>query len=469
MAHKRLTASQQFEVDKIKRKSILTTIITSVTTLLIGGFIGAKIIHSKYEIYDNPEVQKFMDVYNIMVDEWLYGDEDYEDSLIDNAIDSLVNNDDPYTFYTTKDESQNLTMTQKGLGFRYIYYGGNYYINHVFDGSDAKEKGLKEGDVVVASKIDNEWKVLNELTYEQGRNAMLGKENTLCYRLSNGNEITFERSDFYYNGATIVNSEVIDGHLKVALKIDTFLDINLGSKVENLLKSCLETHNKSNIAQLTIDLRGNGGGYVDSAIDLASLFVNKGSTILKYRYKDGREDEFKTTSNKVFSIPKFYILQDSGSASASETFTVAMQDLAKPNSFDVKVIGTTSFGKGLVQSVKYYEDGSALRYTIAETVSPLGRCINKIGIAPDVDLRAYAYYFGEWGTMNEEAISNALFCLNFVLDGEYTSLNDAVLAFQNEYSLNTSGTLDVETSKLLQKLSYDKYLSIIYSYNYELI
>ena len=123
MAHKRLTASQQFEVDKIKRKSIITTIITSVTTLLIGGFIGAKIIHSKYEIYDNPEVQKFMDVYNIMVDEWLYGDEDYEDSLIDNAIDSLVNNDDPYTFYTTKDESQNLTMTQKGLGFRYIYYG----------------------------------------------------------------------------------------------------------------------------------------------------------------------------------------------------------------------------------------------------------------------------------------------------------------------------------------------------------
>ena len=155
MAKHKLTASERYEVDKIKRKSIITTITSVIISLLLGGFIGGKIIHNKYKMFDNPEIQKFLDVYNIMIDEWLYSDKDYEDGLIDNAIDSLVNNDDQYTFYTTKDESQNLSMTQKGLGFRFIYYGGNFYITTVFEGSEAQNSGLKEGDVVVASKINS--------------------------------------------------------------------------------------------------------------------------------------------------------------------------------------------------------------------------------------------------------------------------------------------------------------------------
>lgn len=466
MGKKKLSAQEQFEIDKIKKKSFIRTVICSISFLIIGGILGGELIHNKYKKYDDENIQKFVDIYNIMLDEWLYGENDDKDQLIDNAIKTLVNNEDPYTFYTSKDEDQNLSVKQKGLGFKYSYYGGNYYITYVYEGSAAFNQGLKEGDIVVASKINNEWITLKDKTYEESRKAMLGENDAVMYRLNDGKEIAFNRSEYKYKGAEIINSYYTENKgFNISIKIDTFLALNLDRIVENILKDCLKDKS-SNINQLTIDLRGNGGGYVSSSINLASLFVKKGSTILSYRYKDGRIESFKTEKNKKFNVNKFCILQDGNTASASETFIMALKDLASDNNFDVEVIGSTSYGKGIVQEVKYYEDGSALRCTIAETLSPNGTCIHKIGIHPDNDLSAAYYYFGEWGVMDEDAKEKALFCINFVLDSNYDSFESAVKAFQNEYNLESSGQLNIETSQLLQELSFDKYLKVIKSYIY---
>lgn len=471
MKKKILSAQVQFEIDKIKRKSFTRTIICSVSFLILGGIIGGTVIHNKYKQFDDPNVQKFVDAYNIMVDEWLYGEQDNQDQLIDTAIKSLTNNEDPYTFYTTKNENQNLSTTQNGLGFRYSYYGGNYLITYVYEDSDAYNQGLSEGDVVVASKIDGEWITLKDKTYEESKKAMLGENDVVMYRLIDKNniekEISFKRSEYKYKSAEIINSYLTEkNELNVTIKIDTFLSLNLKQYTEDILDDCLENYSKTDINQLTIDLRGNGGGYVSSAVELTSLFVKKGSIVLSYRYKDGSMDHFETKTNKKFNVNKFCILQDANTASASETFIMALKDLAEDNNFEVEVIGTTSYGKGIVQEVKYYSDGSALRCTIAETVSPNGVCIHKIGIKPDVDLSAAYYYFGEWGTMNEESKEKVIFCINFVLEEEYDSFEEAIKAFQNENGLETSGELNIETSQLLQKLSYDKYVSIVDTYIY---
>ena len=261
----------------------------------------------------------------------------------------------------------------------------------------------------------------------------------MTYRLANSSEITFIRSDYLLSGVRLIHSGVENNRLHVGIKIDTFLDENLSNKVDQILKDCLKEHNKTAIGQLTIDLRGNGGGFVDEAINLASLFVEKGSTIIKYRYKDGSEKSFKTTTSRKYEIPQLYILQDHSSASASESFTLAMQDLSTDKLLNTKVIGTKSYGKGLVQSVKYFSDGSALRYTIAETLSPNGRSINKVGIVPDVDISYPFYYFGEQEQLNQSTKDFIVKSINFIMNEEYDLFNEASLKqfFNTPYIVTT--------------------------------
>jgi carboxyl-terminal processing protease len=468
MDKNRINAQVEFEVSKVKRKFTRIYIISILSCLIAGFAAGYAIIKSQYSKYDDPNIQKFVDIYNIMVDEWYYGEDDFEEDILDDAIDSFVNQEDPYTFYTSKDESQNLTVNQKGLGFRYMYYGGNFYITYVYKNSDAEAKGLKEGDVIVASKVEGEWKVLDDLTYEEACEALVASKEEMTYRLANSSEITFKRSDYLLSGVRLIHSGVENNRLHVGIKIDTFLDENLSNKVDQILKDCLKEHNKTAIGQLTIDLRGNGGGFVDEAINLASLFVEKGSTIIKYRYKDGSEKSFKTTTSRKYEIPQLYILQDHSSASASESFTLAMQDLSTDKLLNTKVIGTKSYGKGLVQSVKYFNDGSALRYTIAETLSPNGRSINKVGIVPDVDISYPFYYFGEQEQLNQSTKDFIVKSINFIMNEEYDLFNEAILSFKEQNGLTLNEEFDIETAKLIQKMAYDKYVEINYSYLHEL-
>ena len=115
-----------------------------------------------------------------------------------------------------------------------------------------------------------------------------------------------------------------------------------------------------------------------------------------------------------------------------------MQDLSTDKLLNTKVIGTKSYGKGLVQSVKYFSDGSALRYTIAETLSPNGRSINKVGIVPDVDISYPFYYFGEQEQLNQSTKDFIVKSINFIMNEEYDLFNDAIMSFkeQNGLTLN---------------------------------
>ena len=134
-----------------------------------------------------------------------------------------------------------------------------------------------------------------------------------------------------------------------------------------------------NINSLIIDLRGNTGGYLKGATDIASMFVEKGKVLYMLENKDSKESYYDET-NERRNLPVI-VLIDGGSASASEVLAGALKD-----SYGATLVGKLSYGKGKVQQTNKLEDGSMVKYTIARWLRPNGECIDEIGIQPDYEV-----------------------------------------------------------------------------------
>ncbi|MGM9858340.1 MAG: S41 family peptidase [Bacilli bacterium] len=460
-------------VEKSAHKKVVvrSIIISSAISLLVGGAVSGIVVYQQYKKYDDPNIAKLLEVYDIMIDEYFFGEEDIDKSVVDAAINGMTSCGDNYTFYTTNKEDQHLSTTQQGLGFKFIYYGGNAFVQWTYGNAPCNEVGLSEGDVILSSWVNDEEKVFADLSYSEFIDAIYNDEsNTLKYRIldkeTNSEKIIqFDRGDYYYYGAKKIDSRIVGGKLIATIKVDTFLDQHLEVTVRNVLKLIEDEHGQQ-IDQLTIDLRSNGGGYVQSAVNLCGLFLPKGSTVLQYVYKDGTVESYKTSTNPTYShIKKFNIIQDRNSASASETFALAMK-YAK----DATIFGTTSYGKGIVQSLKYFSDGSVLRYTSAKSQYPISQneavCIHGIGIAPSdgYDLNDCFYFYGELNleayTQEEqkEIKDRIIRSVNLLLGTSYASYNEALEKYQEARSLSITSSMNLETGRLLQKELYDYYL-----------
>ena len=455
-------------------KSIL---ISSAISLIAGGVGGGVLVYQNYKQYNNEDIKKLLEVYDIMVDEYFFGEDDISSKVTSSAINAMASCGDKYTFYTATQADQNLSTTQYGIGFKYIFYGGNAYVQWTYGAAPCAEKGLSEGDIILSSYVDGEELVLSTLDYAGFTNAIQNyNSNVLKYKVFDYETqqeiiVEFERGDFYYYGAKRIDSRIVDGKLLATIKVDTFLDQHLDVTVKNILKLIEEEHGKK-IDQLTIDLRSNGGGYVQSAVKLCGLFLPRGSTVLQYLYKDGTIEDYKTDSNPSYShIKQFNIIQDAGSASASETFALAMK-YAK----NATIFGQTSYGKGIVQSLKYFDDGSVLRYTSAKSQYPINQnesvCIHGIGIAPttEYNLNDVFYYYGELDLteFEEDEVleikQRIIRTINIILNTEHTNYDDAITSYQSTKGLDVTGSMNLETGKSLQKELYDYYLTCLESF-----
>jgi carboxyl-terminal processing protease len=136
--------------------------------------------------------------------------------------------------------------------------------------------------------------------------------------------------------------------------------------------------NVDKVAAIILDLRGNGGGYLNEGIGVASLFIKSGSTIVSDSGLHSPEHAYKATGGAFTDVP-LYVLVDRNTASASEIVAGALQDYKRAT-----LIGETTFGKGLVQSLEPLTNGGLLKVTSAVYLTPKGRNINKKGITPDV-------------------------------------------------------------------------------------
>lgn len=375
-----------------KRKIPIGFIVLSIF-LIIGGIVGGIFIGRNTNSLTEEE-QKLVDGYRLLKEDWLYGNE--EAYLGDVAAKSLINGiaqnkNDNFTFYTSTSAEQGLSTDGNGFGFSSHYYDGGLYITDVSLDSTSYRAGLRKKDVLYSVKIASQDEFFfKEHSYSE-INAKLSSVNDtttsfefhgIRYLEKEKKDIviTFMRGHYQENLVEVIQTPLAENDKCMIIKVNTFLG-NPTAALDGCLKDYYSNHQ---IEKLVLDLRGNGGGYVSQASEMAKLFVKKNTLIYQLRNKDGRIlEETKQTKDPKYEISQYAIITDQNTASASEIFTLAM--LAGSNTF---TYGFKSYGKGIAQSFKTFSDGSVIRYTYAKVYGPNRDdtdtiCIHGVGIQPD--------------------------------------------------------------------------------------
>lgn len=283
---------------------------------------------------------------------------------------------DKQTFYMEpevyKNETSSLQGSYEGIG-AYVDTTGDYLtIISPIEGSPADKAGLRPGDKVIA--IDGE--DMTGVNAEDARLKVLGPKGTdVTLTISRDGENEPLEFVITRGEITIPSAEgkMLDNGI-------AYIDINtFGEKTTQQLRDALDTLLKENPRGIIIDLRNNPGGYLTTAVEVSSEFIDEG-VILYEKYGDGNRDEYKALGNgRATDIP-LVVLINEGSASASEILAGALQDYGR-----AKLVGVQSYGKGSVQNwVPLSNDQGAARVTIAKWLTPKERAIDHVGLAPDV-------------------------------------------------------------------------------------
>lgn len=299
--------------------------------------------------------------------------------MLEGAIKGYINGlDDPYTEYLTKEEMEAFTEETNAE-----YVGIGVYISNdrsnntllivgVMKNSPALEAGMQAGDIV--EKIDGEaylGEQLNEAT-----SVLKGKEgtNVKVTVLRDGKEIDL---DITRKKITVdhVASKMLDNQIAY-IQIDSF-----DSGVKKTFEEQITQLKNDGAKGIIIDLRSNGGGIVDEATGIAELFVKKGETILITKGKTEEEEITKSTKNPIIKDIPVVILVNEGTASASEILAGALKD-----QYGAKIVGKTTYGKGVIQTLYTLSDGSGLKITTDEYYTPKHNKIHKVGIKPDIEV-----------------------------------------------------------------------------------
>ena len=301
-----------------------------------------------------------------------------DEELIEGAVKGYVDAlGDPYTTYYTKKEMKTIMEETNGnfVGIG-IYMTKDLEKNAILiikpiENSPAEKAGILPGDLII--KVDDVEYSGDKL--EEASNKIRGEEGTKVkleiYR--NGETKTFE----------LTRTKVVVSH--VTTKV---LDNNIGyiaiSDFEGECASEFETKykqlEKQGIKKLIIDIRNNGGGIVDEALKIANMLVDKDSTLLITKDKSDKEEVTKATEKPIINIPTV-VLVNGYSASASEILAGALKDNGKAT-----LVGTKTYGKGIIQELHQLSDGSGLKITVSEYYTPNHNAIHKIGITPDVEI-----------------------------------------------------------------------------------
>lgn len=373
---------------------IITVLITSlVTTIVIYNFVikSGKIAIKSDDNSSLGGLEATLASFRSVLEEKYMGEIE-DETLIEGAIKGYVSAlGDPYTTYYTKEEMDELmeetTGNYVGIGIYMTLDLENnaIYVVKPMEGSPAEEAGIKAGDLI--TKVDGIEYSGEEL--DQASNAIKGKEGTKVKLeiLSNGQtrEIEVERRK-------IIVSHIVEKKFDNIgyLLIEDF-DGGCADEFEEKYKE-LE---KQGIDRLIIDLRNNGGGVVNEAVDIADMLLEKDKTILITKDKKGNEEVKKCDNEASITMP-VVVLTNGYSASASEILVGALKDNERAT-----IVGTKTYGKGVIQEVDRLNDGSGLKITIEEYYTPNRDKINKVGIKPDEEIELSSEII-EKGTYTDE-------------------------------------------------------------------
>ncbi len=363
----------------------MTAIITFVVTGLLS--MGLLYMSGRYSLtfdkrsVDSGTVKKFNDVRNILQNSF------YEkidtNKLIEGAISGMADSlNDPYTVYYNKEQMKWFTDMQKTTENEYVGVGlpimldknGIITVLEPFDDSPAKEAGIKQGDKIL--KVDG--KDITGIKDEAlVANMIKGEENTevllTILRQSEASTIDVRVVRRKIKAILNIRSEMLDGNIAY-IKLKMF-DENISENFINQLNGLVKKGAKS----LIIDVRDNPGGLYNEVVALADRILPEG-TIVYTEDKQGKKEEKKSDATQL-DMP-IVVLTNGNSASASEILAGALKDFGKGT-----LIGTKTFGKGLVQTTYGFSDGTGLKVTIARYFTPSGVCIHGEGIKPDIEVK----------------------------------------------------------------------------------
>jgi len=379
---------------------VISTIFMSITT----GFVVYKKFNSGLvSTTNNKYVNEFIKAYNDVVSNY-YEDID-EDKMIDAAINGMMGylGDDYTTYldeYNTDSLTESLRGTYNGIGITIsTNKEGNIEIVSIIDGSSAKEVGLQVGDVVksvdgisVIGKYPDELTKIISETDEKIKMEVIRGEETLIFEV--------EKRELIVPALKSEIKTTQSGEKIGYLYLSAFT-MSLALQVEEELAK----FERDGIKNLILDVRGNSGGYLQSATDILELFLEKDDLMFTLEYKE-KTVKYKTEvgNNKDFNI---VVLINGGSASASEVLAAALKDHEKAT-----IIGSTSYGKGKVQMTGELEDGSMYKYTSARWLRPNGECIDGVGIKPDITVDLNENYLENPIEENDNQLNSAISYFN---------------------------------------------------------
>lgn len=357
-----------------KKKLTVFFIVNSLVCLIIGAFLPVYFYDFFRPQEVDPNLTKFMEVYDLIKDEWYFLEDGDESEFIDRALSAMVNeqNSDQYLQYYPAPTS---SETLYGIGVTVASYDGYLIVKEVSSSSPASKVGMKKDDIIIA--VDNQ-SIFN-MALSDVSNLILGPIGTevkITCKSKQGdiNNYIIKRNDYIKQS---VFGSIEDG-------IGTIRITGFENGTANQVDNYLSVFKKNKVEDLIIDLRDNGGGYIYSFKEIADYFIEKNKELGTYIHKNQADNEISYTQSGVkYSFDTISIVINQNSASASESFTASMMD----NLANVTVYGSNSYGKGIAQKNITFSDGSSLKYTYAEYLRPdksvNNGVVHKIGIQPD--------------------------------------------------------------------------------------
>ena len=358
--------------------SFVLVYVGFVIALNNGGFTSG-LAATNVSKLDYRKIEEKTSLLQSIIDKYFLFDEDItkvEDGIYAGMMNGL---DDPYTVYYTKEEYKALNEDTEG---KYSGIGATVSQNpkskiitivNVFDNSPAKEGGLLAGDIIY--KIDGEEVTgtdLDVLVKTKIRGVEGSSFTMTVIRGDDRKQIDLNLTRRSIEIQTVTSKMLNDGIGYVAVsQFDALTSAQFKSNIESLKSQGMK--------KLIVDLRGNPGGLLDQVVDMLDYILPEG-LVLYTEDKNGNKEEYYAKNPDELKIP-MAVLVNENSASASEVFTATFKDFKWG-----KVVGKTTFGKGIVQNVLPLGDGTAVKITTQHYYPPSGYDLHKVGIKPDVDV-----------------------------------------------------------------------------------
>ncbi len=447
-------------------KVVYRSVIVFITILLFSGFVK-----SDNDIYF--QMSKSIDLFGRIYKEVAlnYVDDVNPEEFMNAGIQGMLSALDPYTIYLGEDKKEDISLLTDGkyggIGATVGVQNENVTIVDLIEGYPAQRQGMRIGDIII--KIDSV--NVSRENYNELSKYMKGEPGTelsiLVKREGNEEPISFKlvREQIQIKNLTFYGfypEQSSNAYLKLSGFTRT-----AGEEIKNAL---IDLNKEKEISSIVLDLRGNPGGLLDAAIDVSEKFLKNKQLVVSVVGRDPLEKkDYFSTEEPVAGATKLVVLVDNGSASASEIVAGSIQDHDRG-----VIVGTQSFGKGLVQTLIPLSYETSLKITTGKYYTPSGRCIQKIDYAKEnnVIIPLSSLTANEFKTDNERTVLSAGGILpdSIVTNSSESKQINHLLAqglffkFSTNY-FNTNSSLDLD--KLDNVEMFGKFLSYVDEQSFE--